>query len=905
MALTNPPSYANGTFSLSTPLFWVPTLLSALVIVVGLARYMSTRHIPWQDISSSSVSREKRLSPLSKLIVTLSCVVTISYLADAIVIVLRTVVDAASLPIMLLYYTGVSWIAWVISLACLLDESHKFSKWYWLQYLFFALAAIGDTAVGWLWTIGFYKPNPGTVFSTYDRLLLGIFISRYILELFTFIFSVIQLLYTTRHIPATEPLLSSQTTYGAIDNDLSTSKQPSDESKGFWNRFIRVLPFIWPHNNFKLQQLVIMCFLLMLFSLVINVFTPLQIGYVVDQFNRNPTKFAWGAVCIYVGFKFLQGTSGLIQALQNYLWIPVGQYTTREISVKLFAHLHNLSLHFHINRKTGEVLRVVDRGTNSIVQLLSQIVFQIFPALANIAIAVVVFSVQFSIPFGVIVFVTMALYLYVTIVLTEWRTSFRRKMNELDNYARSKAVDSLLNFETVKYYNAESFEVNRYDQAIVEYQKADYKNSASLNVLNLAQNAVITGGLLAGSLLFAYEVSRGRLTAGAFVTFNVYMLQLYTPLHWFGTYYRMIQQNFIDMEKMFELFDVDQSVKDVEGASDLVVSEGHVIFDNVSFSYDQRQTALNNISFSIPKGATVALVGPSGGGKSTILRLLFRFYDPDSGHIYIDGQDIARVKQTTLRKNIGVVPQDTVLFNDTIMYNIRYGNVNASDEEVIAAAKAAQIHDKILAFPDGYDTKVGERGLRLSGGEKQRVAIARTILKDPSIILLDEATSALDTTTERYIQEALAQMTKNRTTLVIAHRLSTIVNADVILVIKDGKVVESGNHDELIRNNGIYHEMWQKQQDDPSSATLTTVPEDTLVEEPLTIPTDVQKQNASEQQETGKPSSTEEEDDDEEGAEQQQDVNNDSKNTQTTSGQKSSSNKRKKNKRRKRTKSNK
>lgn len=662
------------------------------------------------------------------------------------------------------------------------------------------------------------------------------------------------------------PLLNSTSNYGATDDIITTSK---DENRSgyhdFWNKLRKVMPYIWPRHDRHLQLLVAVCFLLMCLGLAINVFTPLQIGKVVDKFNQEPETFAWAAVLAYVGFKFLQGGSGLIQAMQNWLWIPIGQFTTREVSVKLFAHLHSLSLHYHINRKTGEVLRTVDRGTNSIVQLLSQIVFQIFPALANILIAVVVFSVRFSLPFGLIVFATMALYLYTTITLTEWRNSFRRKMNELDNFARTKAVDSLLNFETVKYYNAEGFEVNRYDKAIVEYQKADYINSVSLNVLNLAQNAVITGGLLAGSLLFAYEVSRGTLTAGDFVSFNVYMMQLYTPLHFFGTYYRMIQQNFIDMEKMFDLFEVEESVKDVEGASDLFVTDGNVKFDNVSFSYDNRQTALNSISFSIPKGATVALVGPSGGGKSTILRLLFRFYDPNSGHIYIDGQDISQVKQSSLRKNIGVVPQDTVLFNDTILYNIRYGDVNASDEDVYRAAKAAQIHDKILSFPDGYDTKVGERGLRLSGGEKQRVAIARTILKNPPIILLDEATSALDTTTERYIQDALADMTKGRTTLVIAHRLSTIVNSDLILVVKDGTVVECGSHDELIQNalvnqnDGIYYEMWHKQLDDHhdssqmASGVLTPVFDEdmTSIQEPkkdTSLSSSISVANISDQQ---------------------------------------------------------
>ncbi|KAG2211828.1 hypothetical protein INT47_004514 [Mucor saturninus] len=815
----------SGVFTFSTPLFFTPTILLGFVATVGFFRYLHTKNTAWQDVFSPAISPDRRLSPLSKLILALSSFVTVTYLVDTLVVVARVFANEGAMPATFIYYIVTSWIAWVVAIICLLDESHKFSSWHWLQYTFFAMAAAGESLVAWLWVVSIYKPRPGSIFTIYDNILLGVFLTRYILELSTFGLSIVHMVSAKRTGNSeSAPLLNSSANYGSIpaNEEISTSNKDENRSgyHDFWNKLAKVMPYIWPHHDRYLQSLVLACFLLMCLGLTINVFTPLQIGRVVDKFNQEPETFAWAAVLAYVGFKFLQGGSGLIQAVQNWLWIPIGQYTTREVSVKLFAHLHSLSLHYHINRKTGEVLRTVDRGTNSIVQLLSQIVFQIFPALANILIAVIVFSVRFSLPFGLIVFVTMSLYLYTTVTLTEWRNSFRRKMNELDNFARTKAVDSLLNFETVKYYNAEGFEVDRYDKAIVEYQKADYVNSVSLNVLNLAQNAVITGGLLAGSLLFAFEVSKGNLTPGDFVTFNVYMMQLYTPLHFFGTYYRMIQQNFIDMEKMFDLFEVEESVKDVEGASDLFVSDGHVQFDNVTFSYDNRQTALNGISFTIPKGASVALVGPSGGGKSTILRLLFRFYDPDSGCISIDGQDISQVKQSSLRKNIGVVPQDTVLFNDTILYNIRYGDINASDEDVYRAAKAAQIHDKIMSFPDGYETKVGERGLRLSGGEKQRVAIARTILKNPPIILLDEATSALDTTTERHIQVALADMTKGRTTLAIAHRLSTIVNSDLILVVKDGKVVESGSHDDLIQralsneNEGIYYEMWHKQLDD-------------------------------------------------------------------------------------------
>ncbi|KAI8053117.1 uncharacterized protein B0P05DRAFT_479739 [Gilbertella persicaria] len=844
----------------STPLFIAPTLLFLFVTLVGFIRNRKTKDVNWQDISATP---NRRLSAFSKSIIVLASFVPFFFLLDVAVLVARVLLEENGQPSMMLaYYIVLSWLAWVVSLVCLMDESHKFSRWYWLQYTFFALAFLAETSVGWLWYMEI-KPE-GVVLTIYDKLLLAAFLVRYIIVAIILCLSFIHMIYSNNSIrhDETSPLLDSHPTYGATVSEVvvTTAKEKSS-FHDFWSKFIKVFPYIWPHHNFKLQQLVILCFLLMCLGLAINVLTPLQIGYVVDRLNNDPKSFAWAAVLAYVGFKFLQGSSGLIQALQNYLWIPVGQYTTREISVKLFAHLHNLSLHYHINRKTGEVLRTVDRGTNSVVQLLSQIVFQIFPALANILVAVVVFSVKFSLPFGLIVFVTMALYLYVTITLTEWRTGFRRKMNELDNYARSKAVDSLLNFETVKYYNAEQFEVNRYNHAIVDYQKADYINSVSLNVLNLAQNAVITGGLLAGSLLFAFQVSKGKLTPGDFVSFNVYMMQLYIPLHFFGTYYRMIQQNFVDMEKMFDLFEVEQTVKDAEDATELQVTEGHVKFDKVSFSYDHRQTALNNISFSIPRGATVALVGPSGGGKSTILRLLFRFYDPNAGHIYIDSQDIAGVKQASLRKNIGVVPQDTVLFNDTVMYNIRYGDVNASDEDVYRAAKAAQIHDKILSFPDGYDTKVGERGLRLSGGEKQRVAIARTLLKDPAIILLDEATSALDTTTERHIQGALSAMTKDRTTLIIAHRLSTIVSADLILVIKDGQVVESGSHDQLIQgalageNQGAYYEMWQKQLDDhhdtsqTASETATPKPLEVVEEPESFIGENDQKKKAQKEEE--------------------------------------------------------
>ncbi|KAI9142821.1 P-loop containing nucleoside triphosphate hydrolase protein [Paraphysoderma sedebokerense] len=559
---------------------------------------------------------------------------------------------------------------------------------------------------------------------------------------------------------------------------------------------------------------------------VVNVFVPVLTLFLSRNLNfsdhkvvdtltgtpGHPPRFAWDQILIFVVLRLLQGGVGLLQNIQSFMWIPIGQYTTKQISVAMFKHLHSLSLRFHITRKTGEILRVLDRGTSSIVSLLQSILFNIVPVLVDISVAVAFFITMFDIYFGIIVAVTMLGYIAATVSITEWRTKFRREMIELDNRSNQIGVDSLLNFETVKYYCAEDFETDRYSKAIDSYQIADFRSSASLNFLNTTQNFIINGGLLVGSLLCAYRVVQGVLTVGDFVLYLTYISQLYGPLNWFGTMYRMIQQNFIDMEKMLKLFEEDGDIKDAPMANELVLKGGSIVFDNVSFSYDPRHPALKNINFKIPAGSTVALVGPSGGGKSSILKLLFRFYDVKSGRILIDGQDIRSISQRSLRQAVGVVPQDTVLFNESVGYNIRYAKPTATDEEVYQAAKAAQIHEKILSFPDKYETVVGERGLRLSGGEKQRVAIARTILKDPAIILLDEATSSLDTGTERQIQAALHQLSKNRTSLVVAHRLSTIVNSDLILVIKDGMVIDQGTHEQLLKKeDGLYHQLWHQQ----------------------------------------------------------------------------------------------
>uniref|UniRef100_A0A665X9Q3 ATP-binding cassette, sub-family B (MDR/TAP), member 6a n=1 Tax=Echeneis naucrates TaxID=173247 RepID=A0A665X9Q3_ECHNA len=431
-----------------------------------------------------------------------------------------------------------------------------------------------------------------------------------------------------------------------------------------------------------------------------------------------------------------------------------------------------------------------------------------------IVISIIYFITYFNAWFGLIIFICMVLYLTLTIIITEWRTKFRRDMNQQDNNAKSKAVDSLLNFETVKYYNAENYEVSRFEDTILKYQVSEWKTQASLAFLNQTQNGIIGGGLLAGSLLCAYFVTEGKFKVGDFVLFGTYIIQLYTPLNWFGTYYRMIQNSFIDMENMFKLFEEEEEVKDEVNAGSFHYTAGKVEFENVHFSYTNGKEILKDVSFTVLPGQTVALVSSwtLGAGKSTIIRLLFRFYNIQGGCIRIDGQDISKVSQRSLRAHIGVVPQDTVLFNDNIRDNIRYGRISASDQEVEEAAIAADIHDKIMAFPEAYDTQVGERGLKLSGGEKQRVAIARTILKAPQIILLDEATSALDTQTERNIQASLAKVCANRTTIVVAHRLSTIIGADQILVISNARIAERGRHEELLVKGGIYADMWMKQQ---------------------------------------------------------------------------------------------
>ncbi|KAI8325821.1 P-loop containing nucleoside triphosphate hydrolase protein, partial [Martensiomyces pterosporus] len=618
------------------------------------------------------------------------------------------------------------------------------------------------------------------------------------------------------------------------------SDELNHDINGLRNRLRLLLPFLWPSDDRILQLRILGCVLILAAGRLVNVLVPLQFKIVVDGLSPkdgSEVKFEWGHVLLYAVLKSMQGSVGILSTVQSFVWIPVGQATTKRISVAMFEHLHRLSLRFHVGRKTGEILRVQDRGVTSVVSLLSSILFNIIPTIVDIVLACYFFSVMFDLYFGTIVLTTMASYLAVTILLTDWRTRYRRLSNYLDNEMEARAVDSLLNFETVKYYNAERFECREYAQAVDDYQDAEWKSNATMNLLNSGQNLIVQLGLLAGALLSAKRVSDGEMTVGDFTMLLSYITQLYGPLNWFGTYYRVIQKNFIDMEKLLELFDEPIEVQDLPAPEPLEVPKGEVVFDNVSFSYDKQPT-LRNVSFKVPAGSTVAIVGPSGSGKSTILRLLFRFYDVQSGRILIDGQDIRSVPQFALRQAIGVVPQDTVLFNDSIRYNIAYGRAGSGDvvsmQEVADAADAAHIHSRIMGFLEQYETRVGERGQRLSGGEKQRVAIARTLLKDPKIVCLDEATSALDTATERHIQTSLRDMTRNRTTLIIAHRLSTIIHADQILIVQGGRIVERGTHAELISNcESVYYDMWMKQLTDAANVSYSPLLEHADIQIPI------------------------------------------------------------------------
>ncbi|SJX62907.1 related to ATM1-Mitochondrial inner membrane ABC transporter involved in the maturation of cytosolic iron-sulfur (Fe/S) cluster-containing proteins [Sporisorium reilianum f. sp. reilianum] len=583
---------------------------------------------------------------------------------------------------------------------------------------------------------------------------------------------------------------------------------PPPTFKTFLYRIRFLFPYLWPSKSLRLQLIAVVCVGLLFAARVVNFFTPLALGRLVDDLSSGASP--WGDVVIYSALKMLQGSGSLLGVLQNILWVPVEQYSDRMMSMMAFEHLLNLSMSFHTKKKTGEVLRILDRGS-AINNFFQYLLFSLLPVFIDIFVAMVYMTRTFSPAIGVLLFVVMVAYTWTSVQLTSWRTGLRRAMNNKDSICRAISADVLMNWETVKCYSNEGYEAERFRNALQEYQKAEFQVIGSLNMLNMVQNLILSFGTLFAIMLVAGSVVRGETTSSEFVVFVTYLQQVYQPLSMLGTLYRVVQQNLVDTDKLMTLLEEKTEVKDLPDAKDLVVTDGVIEFQDVRFSYDGKVEALKGLSFKIDRHSSVALVGESGAGKSSVLRLLYRFYDIQSGRILIDGQDIRHVTQRSLRRAIGVVPQEPSLFNNNIRTNILYGDTKASDEAVEAAALAAQIHDRIQSFPEGYDTVVGERGVRLSGGEKQRVAIARTILKNPPILLLDEATSALDSQTERQLQSALNNLMQGRSSLTIAHRLSTIINCDLIIVMDAGRVVEVGSHADLIARGGVYSKMWEQQ----------------------------------------------------------------------------------------------
>ncbi|KAA0682082.1 ABCB family ABC transporter ATP-binding protein/permease [Azospirillum brasilense] len=585
-----------------------------------------------------------------------------------------------------------------------------------------------------------------------------------------------------------------------------------------------LVPYLWPHDSFETKLRVVVALILLVGAKVANVWVPLFYKRAVDALSPGD---AGALVTIPLGLIVAYGLARVMSLvfaeLRDAVFANVAQRTIRKVALSVFQHLHALSLRFHLERQTGGLTRSLERGTRAIETLLRYALFSIVPTLVEITLVCVILWRMFDGWFALATFATVGSYIAYTFFVSEWRIQFRRAMNETDNKANTKAVDSLLNYETVKYFGNEGHEARRYDQALASYEQAAVKSQRSLSLLNIGQSAIISLGLAVVMGMAARGIVNGTMTLGDFVLVNTYLLQLYQPLNFFGVVYREIKQALIDVESMVTLLSVDREVADRPGAPPLAITGGELRFDGVEFGYDPRRPILKGVSFTVPAGRTVAIVGPSGAGKSTIGRLLFRFYDVSGGGILIDGQDIRAVTQQSLRGAIGIVPQDTVLFNDTVYYNIAYGRPGASPAEVEQAARLAHIHNFIMALPDGYETTVGERGLKLSGGEKQRVAIARTILKNPAILLFDEATSALDTHTEREIQANLREVSRGRTTLVIAHRLSTVIDADEILVMEAGRVIERGRHMELLSRGGAYAALWARQQE--SSQGPEPVPE--------------------------------------------------------------------------------
>ena len=580
------------------------------------------------------------------------------------------------------------------------------------------------------------------------------------------------------------------------------------------NKTIQLLfPFLWPKNHKGLKIRIVLAIIFLLLSKITNLISPPILGSVVDSLTdltEGVHELTIIPIALIIAYGLSRIATKLFGELRNAIFSKVSQNAIRQLTLNTFAHLHSLSLQFHLNRKTGALSKFIDRGTKGVDFLMNYVLFNVIPTIIEIFFVAGILFVLYGFKYAVVTLVTILLYIYLTYIITQWRLKFRRRMNEADNMVSSKLVDSLLNYETVKYFNNENYEFDRLDNSLKDYEGAAVENEFSLSYLNITQTVVIITGITLMLSMSVFDIKAGAISIGGFVVINAYMFQLYQPLNFFGSVYRNIRQSLTDMENLFSLWS-EKPYETNQNTNLLQSTEASIRFENVSFDYDVRRTIIQNISFEVPDGKKVAIVGPTGAGKSTISRLLFKFYNPKSGSIYVNNQNIKEISQQSLRKIIGVVPQDTVLFNETIYYNISYGNPAASEQEIYEAAKNADIHEFIETLPDGYNTLVGERGLKLSGGEKQRVAIARAILKKPSIFFFDEATSALDTTTEKEIQKNLEMISNNKTTLVIAHRLSTAADADNIIVLDKGKIIEQGRHEELLKLNGKYSEMWNKQ----------------------------------------------------------------------------------------------
>ena len=575
-----------------------------------------------------------------------------------------------------------------------------------------------------------------------------------------------------------------------------------------------LLPYLWPKKNLNFKIRIILAISFLFLAKGSNVLVPIFLGKTVDSLNdlNQKTILLIIPITLIAAYGISRFLNVGFNELKDALFVKIGQNAIRRVALRVFDHLHNLSLKFHLNRQTGALSRIIDRGISGIEFSIRFLLFSVFPTFLEILLVCIILINLFSWYYSIITFFLISIYIFFTFAMTEWRVKIRKKMNEADNLRGQKSIDSILNYETVKYFNNENYESVGYDKTLEKYETFAIKNAMSLNFLNVGQALIISIGIIGMMILAVFQIKSGIMSIGDFIIVNTYLIQLTIPLNFIGFVYWQIKQSLVDMENMFQLLNEKNEINDFSDSKDLVITNASIKFENVSFNYDQKRSIIKNISFEILPNQTLAIVGPTGAGKSTISKIFFRFYNLDSGSIYIDKQNIKQVTQKSLRKQIAVVPQDTVLFNDTIYYNIAYGDPKTSEEEVYEVAKMSQLHNFIKSLPEGYKTIVGERGLKLSGGEKQRVAIARALLKKPKIFFFDEATSSLDTKTEKEIQKNLEDLSKGITTIVIAHRLSTVVNANMIVVLDKGEIVERGNHNQLLSLNGLYASMWKQQE---------------------------------------------------------------------------------------------